>query len=821
MTPKRLIPALCATARCLAPTAPALAGNDTWTPLNGLTPAGAGTVRQYAQVGSTLYAATDGDGIFSSVNAGGLWTADSGGLVPSDGQPEADATTVDSIVSSGATAYAGTDVGVFSSTGGSWSPLDQGPDPDPAHPTKFNESVQALLAPAPGQLLAGTFGAGVYTSGNGGGAWTPPAAGNGMPSDETVWGLDSFVPGIVFAATSDGIYRSTDGGSTWTPSNDGLSGVTLRVFADTVNANIIYAETGDNGLFRSIDAGFTWSQVDGPIGQEIGSQTVRALQQAHGAGRTRLYAGTQDGVWAGTTDNSAAPGDVTWRQVTENGMAPTDVVWSLAPFSAATLLAGINSGGGYAITFNAPFNSGGLHLPTVSDTTPIVGQTLSAGVGIWSGTQTITYSYQWQRCTPACANITNATEPTYVVTSADQTHGLRLTVTAENDVPTFTTPSASSSITSNVGSNPNSMFAPGFSQHQTADIVDLGPGDGSDFSSILPQAGSVLEATGWLFNPAATSDTFQWYYCNDNQTTCTAIVGAQSQTYALSDHDVTKELAVTVTGVNADGSLTLGLSGNTNTIFPPQAAPVSGHGPTIAGLPYVGESLAGSVGQWNFPGTSFVRTWYQCEPDGTGCDTIEGATGPSYTPTADDVGHTIEMDVTADSNESGHFPDPVDVFSAPTAVIGYAPGSAGAIPPPPPLSLGLGLGLGNTDHTPPTLKSAKFASADVVKGHSLTLKYSVSEGSSLSVAFQRHTKGHKAGKVCKKGTKKHARSCTIVKTLGTVTLHGLSGAKTIKIPAKYGKHTLAPGTYFAVLTPIDAAGNRGKPKTLEFRVVRH
>jgi hypothetical protein len=66
---------------------------------------------------------------------------------------------------------------------------------------------------------------------------------------------------------------------------------------------------------------------------------------------------------------------------------------------------------------------------------PKDGQTLTASTGGWSGTQPISYAYQWSRCDGAganCAAIAGATGQTYNLTSADVTHTMRVTVRATN-----------------------------------------------------------------------------------------------------------------------------------------------------------------------------------------------------------------------------------------------------------------------------------------------------------------------------------------------------------------------------------------------------
>ena len=70
--------------------------------------------------------------------------------------------------------------------------------------------------------------------------------------------------------------------------------------------------------------------------------------------------------------------------------------------------------------------------PAISGT-PQAGQLLNAVPGTWSGTQPISYSYQWMRCNAggaACAPIAGG--PSYQATSADVGQTLRISVTAVN-----------------------------------------------------------------------------------------------------------------------------------------------------------------------------------------------------------------------------------------------------------------------------------------------------------------------------------------------------------------------------------------------------
>ena len=77
----------------------------------------------------------------------------------------------------------------------------------------------------------------------------------------------------------------------------------------------------------------------------------------------------------------------------------------------------------------APAVSGTVPAPTG---TAVVGQVLAASTGTWSGTQPITYAYQWQRCLSACGDVGAATGSTYALASADAGATIRVRVTATN-----------------------------------------------------------------------------------------------------------------------------------------------------------------------------------------------------------------------------------------------------------------------------------------------------------------------------------------------------------------------------------------------------
>jgi hypothetical protein len=79
---------------------------------------------------------------------------------------------------------------------------------------------------------------------------------------------------------------------------------------------------------------------------------------------------------------------------------------------------------------------------------------------------------------------------------------------------------------------------------------------------------------------------------------------------------------------------------------------VSDGDPTIGGDPRPGAALTADEGRWSGAGPiALQHQWLRCDASGAACEAIPGATGTTYTPTADDAGRTLRVEVTATNGD--------------------------------------------------------------------------------------------------------------------------------------------------------------------------
>ncbi|HTY97893.1 MAG TPA: hypothetical protein VMB91_12680 [Solirubrobacteraceae bacterium] len=274
-----------------------------------------------------------------------------------------------------------------------------------------------------------------------------------------------------------------------------------------------------------------------------------------------------------------------------------------------------------------PVNS---KVPTVTGTSQ-QGQTLTEHHGEWSNSPT-GYAYQWLRCSSSgssCSTIGGATGATYSPTAEDVGHELRVTETASN---------AGGSGTA-AESEATTVVVPPLPVDSTVPTV----------TGTAQQGQTLTEHHGeWSNSP--TGYAYQWLRCNSSGTSCSTIVGATNATYSPAAEDVGHELRVTETASNTGGSGAAAESEATSVVVPP--APLDMTAPTITGTVQQGQTLTEHHGEWSYSPTGYAYQWQRCSPSGTSCSAIGGATGATYSPAAEDVGHELRVTETA-SNAGG------------------------------------------------------------------------------------------------------------------------------------------------------------------------
>lgn len=176
--------------------------------------------------------------------------------------------------------------------------------------------------------------------------------------------------------------------------------------------------------------------------------------------------------------------------------------------------------------------------PAISGT-PVVGQTLSGTPGTWTGTATITFAYQWQRCDSTganCADIAGAALSTYTLTAADVGHEIRVNVTGTNGVGSAVASSAATAVVTAAASGaPVAVFPP--------------------FITGMAFVGQALTgSTGSWTGTLPLSFAFEWQRCDQFGQGCQAIAGATTQSYTLVSDDTGHRIRLHVTATNSVGS---------------------------------------------------------------------------------------------------------------------------------------------------------------------------------------------------------------------------------------------------------------------------
>ena len=237
----------------------------------------------------------------------------------------------------------------------------------------YGGTVFALAASpvTPSLVLAGTGGAGVFRSTDGGASWTRSSS--GLPSDTMVFALTfaPTAPDTVYAGTyASGIYRSTDMGQTWVKVTSSLDTGTFNYVAvDPQNAATVFIGSAGGGVWRSTDGAVTWTLLTWP---DIDNIAGEALAIAPSDPRI-VYV-------VGPSMLRSADGGTTWTE-----MAPVAEAASVSvdPADADTILVGGMEGVFRSTDGGASWKQvgtvSGYDVVTTLERDPAVPETLWAG----------------------------------------------------------------------------------------------------------------------------------------------------------------------------------------------------------------------------------------------------------------------------------------------------------------------------------------------------------------------------------------------------------------------------------------------------------
>lgn len=288
--------------------------------------------------------------------------------------------------------------------------------------------------------------------------------------------------------------------------------------------------------------------------------------------------------------------------------------------------------------------------PTVSDTTPNVGQQLWVNEGTW-GAARVGFAYQWLRTTSAgsTTEIPAATAREYTVTADDLGCTLRVKVIGSSAGYLASTRTSAATAKVKAGT---------LSPTQTPSLSSTTP--------VTDQKVSVLPAT---WGPEGVTFAYQWYRRSASGKV-KSITGATADTYQARAGDVGYRLRVRVTGALAGYTSVSKYSAWSTKVAraPFTTVPT----PTADGVVRVGMPLTAAPGAWE-PTATFTYQWYRVSATGTS-SAISGATRATYTPTASLTGQTLKVRVTG--YRSGYVT--TAAYSAVTTAV--QPGMAGGTP---------------------------------------------------------------------------------------------------------------------------------------------
>ena len=257
----------------------------------------------------------------------------------------------------------------------------------------------------------------------------------------------------------------------------------------------------------------------------------------------------------------------------------------------------------------------------------VEGQTLSATSGSWSGTEPITYAYQWLQCNAAgekCTEISKASGTTLKLISGLIGDTVKVVVTATNVAGSSSETSAATRVVE--GLLPSNGKAP-------------------EVLGSLVEGQTLTATSGSWSGTEPISYAYQWLQCNAAGEKCTEISKASASTLKLVSGLIGDTVKVVVTATNVAGShsATSSPSGTIAGILPANEVL-----PSITGSLLSGQLLSAHPGTWS--GTEPITYGYQwqlCSALGKSCANISESTSSTFKLLGLDVGLTLDVVVTA------------------------------------------------------------------------------------------------------------------------------------------------------------------------------
>ena len=192
------------------------------------------------------------------------------------------------------------------------------------------------------------------------------------------------------------------------------------------------------------------------------------------------------------------------------------------------------------------------------------------------------------------------------------------------------------------------------------------------WSAPLVREGVTITGSAPTFT-GALSVSYQWRRCDSFGLNCVDIAGATGLTHLMTAGDAAgdRTLRLQATASNASGT---SVAVSTATSVVQSLPPTNVTRPVIFGTPQAGQVLGVTTGTWiSSSPLNYTYRWRSCA--GGTCLNIPGANGPSYTPTAADVGATLDAVVGATNTGGG-----TDANASATATVAAAAagGSSGS-----------------------------------------------------------------------------------------------------------------------------------------------